>query len=99
VPGPTGLCGQQYLGIALANLVDVLNPDLIVLGGIFAQGEDLLLPTLESTMRQRAFGNLGERVQLRTASLGPHTGVIGAASLSLNAFFYQHPERMGKVQA
>jgi predicted NBD/HSP70 family sugar kinase len=31
----------RYMGIALANLVNVLNPDLILLGGIFAQGQDL----------------------------------------------------------
>ncbi len=79
----------RYMGIALANLVNVLNPELIVLGGIFAQGQDLLLPVVEATMRQRAFANLGERVQLQTASFGRQAGVVGAAALALNAFFYQ----------
>ena len=55
-----------YMGIALANLVNILNPDLIVLGGICAQGEELLLPAIELTMRQRAFAGLGERVRLQT---------------------------------
>jgi predicted NBD/HSP70 family sugar kinase len=83
-----------YIGIALANLVNVLNPELIVLGGIFAQGQDLLLPLTESTLRQRAFANLGERVRLQTASFGRQAGVIGAAALALNAFFYQQPETL-----
>jgi glucokinase-like ROK family protein len=82
----------RYMGIALANLVNVFNPELIVLGGIFAQGQDCLLPVVESTMRQRAFANLGRRVQLQTTSFGPQAGVIGAAALALNAFFYQQPE-------
>lgn len=82
-----------YMGIALANLVNVLNPDLIVLGGIYAQGEDLLLPTTEATMRQRAFARLGERVRLRTTSFGQQAGVIGAAALALNTFFYQQSEQ------
>jgi len=82
----------RYMGIALANLVNTLNPELIVLGGILAQGQDLLLPVIESTMRQRAFGNLGERVRLQTASFGRQAGVIGAAALALNTFFYQQPE-------
>jgi glucokinase len=82
----------HYMGIALANLVNVLNPELIVLGGILAQGQDLLLPEIEATMRQRSFANLGERVQLRITSFGWQAGVVGAAALALNRFFYQQPD-------
>jgi predicted NBD/HSP70 family sugar kinase len=77
----------HYMGIALANLVNVLNPELIVMGGIFAQGQDVLLPAVEATMRARAFAGLGERVTLQTAR--PGAGITGAASLALNSFFYQ----------
>jgi glucokinase-like ROK family protein len=86
-----------YMGIALANLVNVLNPDLIVLGGICFQGADLLLPTIETTMRQRAFADLGERVRLQTAHFGEHAGVVGAAALALHSFFYQQPDRQSEV--
>ncbi len=79
----------RYMGIALANLVNVLNPELIVLGGIFAQGQDLLLPVVEKTMRQRAFAKLGERVQLQATSFGQQAGVVGAAALALSTFFIQ----------
>jgi predicted NBD/HSP70 family sugar kinase len=78
--------------IALAKLVNVLNPDLIVLGGIYAQGDDLLLPTIEETMRQRAFAGLGARVRLETTGFGPQSGVVGAAALALDAFFYRQPD-------
>jgi len=81
----------RYMGIALANLVNTFNPELIVLGGTFAQGQDLLLPVVEATMRQRAFANLGERVRLQTTSFGQQAGAVGAAALALNAFFYQQP--------
>ena len=77
----------HYMGIALANLVNVLNPELIVMGGIFAQGQDVLLPAVEATMRARAFAGLGERVTLQTAR--PDAGIIGAAALALDTFFYQ----------
>jgi glucokinase len=83
----------SYMGIALANLVNVLNPDLIVLGGICAQGKDLLLPTVEMTMRQRAFAGLGERVSLSTSSFGAQAGTVGAAALALDTFFYRQPDR------
>jgi glucokinase-like ROK family protein len=81
-----------YMGIALANLVNILNPDLIVLGGILAQGEDLLLPTIEATMHQRAFAGLGERVRVQTASAGANAGIVGAAALALDTFFYRQPD-------
>lgn len=82
----------RYMGIALANLVNVLNPELIVLGGIFEQGQDVLLAPIEAVMRQRAFANLGQRVRVQPASFGRQAGVIGAAALALNAFFYRQGE-------
>ena len=92
---PTQMMLQErarYMGIALANLVNVINPELILLGGIFYQGQDLLLPTMETTMRQCAFGNLGQQVQLRPTSFGQQAGMIGGAALALTAFFYQQHE-------
>jgi len=90
-PAMQGILDQKshYMGIALANLVNIFNPEAIVLGGIFAQGEDLFLPAIEANLQQRSFANLGKRVQLRTASFGRNAGVAGAAALALNAFFYQ----------
>ncbi len=84
--------GACYLGIALANLVNVLNPELIILGGMFAQGSELILPTAEAKMRQAAFARLGENVRLAATSFGWRAGVIGAAALSLTTFFYQQSE-------
>jgi glucokinase-like ROK family protein len=78
----------RYMGIALANLINILNPELILLGGIFSQGQDLLLPTVEETVRQCAFADLGERVRLQPTSFGRRAGVIGAAALALSSFLY-----------
>ncbi|PJF40943.1 MAG: ROK family transcriptional regulator [Chloroflexi bacterium] len=79
----------RYMGISLANLVNVFNPELIVMGGFFADGEDLLMPVIEATLRERAFANLGQQVHLATATFGANAGVVGAAALALNAFFYR----------
>ncbi|MBN2549181.1 MAG: ROK family transcriptional regulator [Anaerolineales bacterium] len=80
---------SRYLGIALANLVNTLNPQLILLGGVFAQGQDLILPPATQTMREVAFAGMGEQVQVKTSSFGWSAGVIGAAALALTRFFYQ----------
>lgn len=83
---------SRYLGIALANLVNVLNPEMIIVGGMFAQGSDLILPVAEAKMKEAAFAGLGEKVKLQTTSFGWRAGVIGAASLALTTFFYQYAE-------
>ncbi len=79
----------HYLGIALANLVNIFNPELILLGGMFAQGQDLILPIARQTLRRAAFAGLGEKVNLATTSFGWRAGVTGAAALALLTFFYQ----------
>jgi glucokinase len=81
-----------FLGIALANLVNILNPELILVGGMFAEAHDLFLPLAERVMRERAFGGLGEKVHLQPTTFGWRAGVVGAASLALTNYFYQHPE-------
>ena len=81
----------RYMGIALANIINILNPEQIVMGGLFAQAQDLLMPTVEATMRERAFANLGDRVDLRVTPFGYHAGVIGAAAVALQQYFYQSP--------
>jgi glucokinase-like ROK family protein len=80
-----------YLGIALANLVNVLNPEAIILGGLFAQGGDIIIPIAAQAMRERAFARLGDSVKILPTSFGWRAGVIGAASLALFSFFYQEP--------
>lgn len=82
----------EYLGIALANLVNVINPEMILLGGMFAEGGDLLIPVAQRTMRETAFAGLGEQVRLETTQYGWRAGVAGAAALALTAFFYQQSE-------
>ena len=78
-----------YMGTALANLVNLVNPDMIILGGLFAAGADLMLPRIEETMRRRAFAGLGDAVALCVTSFGRRVGAVGAAALALDAFFYR----------
>ena len=81
-----------YLGLALANLVNVLNPEMILLGGVFAQGDDLVRPIAQRVMRETAFSGLGDDVIVEPTSFGWRAGVVGAAALALMDFFYQNTE-------
>lgn len=79
----------QYFGIALANLVNIFNPDLIVLGGIFTHEHGLLMPTVRKTLKQYAFANLSDNIRLQVTDFGQEAGMIGAAALALDSFFYR----------
>lgn len=78
-----------YLGIAAANLVNTLNPECIVLGGIVRQAEETMLPVIEDTVKNYSFADLGQRVQLRIPTFGRDAGMVGAAALALDAYFYR----------
>jgi predicted NBD/HSP70 family sugar kinase len=80
-----------YLGIALANLVNVVNPHLILLGGLLHEAFDLLQAEVEITMRRHAIGDLGAKVTLLPATYGEQAGEIGAAVLALDHFFFRQP--------
>jgi len=77
-----------YLGCALTNVVNLLNPQLIILGGVYAQGQDLLLEPITKTVQQNAFAGLGSQVRIKATSFGWRAGLAGAAALALTNFFY-----------
>lgn len=84
----------RYLGIALANLVNLLNPEIILVGGLFAQGQDLILPVARETLEKTAFAGLGKKVRLQATCFGWQAGIVGAAALALITFFYSNPEEI-----
>jgi glucokinase len=73
----------RYLGIGIANLVNIFNPELIVLtGGVTAAWKDFM-PMVREEIRVRAFEVPRERVRIVRAKLGDHAGIIGAAGVAL----------------
>jgi glucokinase len=76
----------RYLGLGLANLVTLFTPEVIILGGNVMKSADLLM----SGMRAEIGRNCGlvpfERTEIRLASLGPQTGLIGAARVWYHRF-------------
>ena len=83
---------ETKLKFALANLVNVLNPEMVLLGGVFAQGDHLIRPVACRVMRETAFSGLGDDVIVEPTSFGWRAGVVGAAALALMDFFYQPTE-------
>ena len=72
-----------WLGVALAGLVNVLNPERIVVGGGVAQAGEQILGPARRTMRERAMSIPAETVAIVEAELGNDASVVGAALLGL----------------
>jgi glucokinase len=72
-----------YLGIALANIVMVLNPQAIILGGGVMEQAEVLLPRIDQRMRMHLIKVQREGLVLRRAALGDSSGLMGALQLVL----------------
>ena len=75
----------KYLGIATANLLNLMNPGLVVLGGsLAAAGDDLLAP-LREIVRERALWTSVDQAEVVLGQVGPQDVALGAATLVLQA--------------
>jgi glucokinase len=70
-----------YLGLALSFLVNILNPELIIIGGGLANNGDALFDPVRRYLNEAAIGPSGEMVALVPAELGEEAGVRGILSL------------------
>lgn len=71
----------EYIGVGLASVVNLLNPEKIIVGGGVADAGDLLLNPLKETLYKRAMKIAGSAVEVASAQLGNTAGVIGASLL------------------
>lgn len=72
-----------YLGLALANVANILNPASIVIGGGVSNAGNTLLQPTTRYFQENAFPAVRDSTRIRLAQLGNDAGVIGAASLAL----------------
>jgi glucokinase len=73
----------HFLGKALAQLIDILNPELIVLGSIYGRAKNLLEPVMLEVIRQEALPDSYDACKIVPAGLSENIGDIAALSLAL----------------
>lgn len=78
----------RYLGVALASLVNVLNPEVITIGGGVAQAGKFLLEPVREEVRRRAFPVLAQSTRIVLSEMGDVAGMIGAAGIALEKLGY-----------
>ena len=72
-----------YLGVGLANLINIFNPEVIVIGGGLSNIGDMLLEPAFEEAGRRAFTQAYQAVRFSRAELGRNSGVLGAAAFAL----------------
>ena len=70
----------SLVGMSLANAINLLDPDLIVLGGGMIKANDLLLPWLQVELDRHVLPHLRSHVRLELSNLGADAPLIGAAA-------------------
>jgi len=63
----------------MVNLVNIFNPEMIIVGGGMVRMGDLLLESARRVVKERAFSLATQAVRIVPARLGDHAGVLGAA--------------------
>lgn len=74
-----------HLGIAIASLLNLMNPRLVIIGGGLARLEDKLLEPLRDVIRNRTLVSSLAVAEITTSALGPRSIAIGAATYVLDA--------------
>jgi glucokinase len=76
----------EALGLALASVVDVLNPQMIVIGGGVAEAGKLLLDPARAALKRWAQPLASTQVRVRRSRLGTRAGLLGVAKLCFDRF-------------
>lgn len=75
-----------YLGRGLAILIDILNPERIIIGGIFSRNEALFRTHMEKTLREEALKMTNLSCEIYASGLGEALGDMSAIGVALNQY-------------
>lgn len=85
------------LGVAIASLVNIFNPQMVVIGGGVIGAGELLLGPARAEVAERALSPSRDDVQIVAAHFGVEAGMMGAAVLALDALEGRGPDGRGRA--
>lgn len=74
----------RYLGVGLANLMSLIDPEMIVISGGVVNGWDLFQASMYEEVSERAFRATAQQVKIARAECGDNAGLLGAARLAFD---------------
>jgi predicted NBD/HSP70 family sugar kinase len=72
------------LGRAIAGLVNMFNPEIIVLGGTLCSATDYLLPPIKSAINKYALNFVSKDTAIKVSKLGETAGLVGICAITRN---------------
>lgn len=72
---------SEKMGRYLAMLLNIFNPDLLIIGGDFSQLGDFVLLPIQAALKKHSLGLVNRDVKLKKSLLGRRAGVIGGCSI------------------
>lgn len=77
----------EYLGLGIVSAINVLDPELVVMGGSTMRAGEMILKPATRVVRNRALPGLAEHARIVVGELGEDAGAVGAASMVLRGLF------------
>jgi glucokinase-like ROK family protein len=74
----------EYLGSAIASLINLISPQIVLIGGGVAKAEDLILERINTIAQQRTVQTRTRNVKIQVVTFGQHAATKGAVALILN---------------
>ena len=75
---------SDYLGMGLSIVVDILNPEMIVIGSIYARNEKMMRPVMQAVMDREALSGANRVCRVVPAALGEQIGDFASLSIAAN---------------
>jgi len=75
---------SHYLGLGIINLVSIINPEMIIIGGSVARIGNLLLDPVRQMVKDNTFALMVKKLKIVRARLGEDAGLMGAAAYALD---------------
>ena len=86
----------EKLGLGITSLVNIFNPELIVIGGGAAQAGEIILGPARRVVSERALAPQRDQVRIVPAQHGVDAGVLGAAALAIIELFPEEAPARGR---
>jgi predicted NBD/HSP70 family sugar kinase len=74
----------KYLGIGIANLVNIFNPKIVILGGALGEIGDTLIPVARETVKEESLFPMRDSLTILPSAHGTEDSVLGAVALVLD---------------
>jgi glucokinase-like ROK family protein len=74
----------KYLGAGIADLADIFNPQMVIIGGAFSYGREIILPILQNTISSETLPAIKEELRVLFSEHGSDACVLGAIAVVLD---------------